>query len=276
MDYNGKKVFLTGATGFIGGALSMALTEAGAKVFEYQGDVRDKQELTRLLSSQRYDYVFHFGCPSSQVLFTRERRYCIETTIHSFMILSKLCAQNGTRLIYPSTGLLSQGKSNEYARCKQICEDLAAGSELDSLGIRIFATYGRSEGHKRDYASVPYLFARDMVEGRQPVIYGDGTQVRDFIWLDDVVNSILELAERCSDKVIDVGYGIQTSFNDLVRFINTELGTNIKPVYVDAPAGYVDSTRSTPASHAYYKPVTDIDVGIPLLVKWLQGYKDAV
>lgn len=267
MNYTDKKVFITGSDGFLGKAIARELEDLNADVYRYSGDVRDKQRLTELLD-HKWDYVFHFGCPSSQVLFKRERRYCIETTIQSFLHLTRLCALNGIRLIYPSTGLLSQGKSNEYARCKQVCEDLAATPDLDSLGLRIFATYGPGEGHKRDYASVPYLFAHDIIDGKDPVLWGDGKQSRDFIYIDDVVRATLLLAEECPDKVIDVGSGHKTSFNDLLLKIADATGISSSVANIPMPAGYVEETQAnTDRLLDFYEPKVSINRGIELMVK---------
>jgi UDP-glucose 4-epimerase len=175
------------------------------------------------------------------------------------------------RLIYPSTGLLSQGDTNEYARGKKVLEDIHLGSGMDALGIRIFATYGPGEGHKRDYASVPYLFARDMVQGRSPIIFGDGSQVRDFIYIDDTVQGILALAEECPDPIVDLGSGEQVTFRQILGKINSALGDIIQAKYVDKPTGYVDKTKANiDRLSDFYEPKCSIDVGIKNMVDALK------
>lgn len=267
MNYKGKRVAITGHDGFIGSALVKLLQEQlGAEVTALLGDIRDPQTFSVL--SHEYDYLFHFGSPSSQVLFARNKEYCADVTLNGFFNAAKACKRNGIKLIYPSTGLLSQGKTNEYAMCKLICEEYADVMNVDSLGIRIFATYGPGEQRKRDYASVPYLFARDMANDKQPLIYGDGEQVRDFIYIDDVVAAIAILAESCNDPVIDVGSGQQVSFNQLVKIINVNLfaadeNSYIKPKYIQSPAGYVQETLAHPSKlHLYYQPRTSIIEGM--------------
>lgn len=276
MNYTDKKVFITGANGFLGKAIATRLEELDADVYKYTGDVRDKQRLTELLD-QKWDYVFHFGCPSSQVLFQRQRRFCIETTVQSFLHLTRLCALNGIKLVYPSTGLLSQGTSNEYARCKQVCEDLAATPDLDSLGLRIFATYGPGEAHKRDYASVPYLFARDALAGKSPVIWGDGNQSRDFIYIADLVEAVCILAEECPDKVIDVGSGQQTSFNGILEVINDNLTTgHVEGDHLIRPTGYVEETLADISRlKEFYTPKVLIDDGIKKVMESIRRKSNA-
>lgn len=264
MNYKGKDIAITGRGGFIAEALASALAQAGARITWIDGDIRDPETFADL--DYTFSYFFHFGAPSSQVLFKRQPDYCVDVTINGFRNIAKVCRQHGIKLIYPSTGLLSQDRVNEYARCKKICEDIHLGENLDALGIRIFATYGPGEGHKRDYASVPYLFARDMVNGRAPLIFGDGTQVRDFIYIDDVVQAIMHVAEECNDPIIDIGSGEQISFNDIVRELKV-ITAGPDAVYVERPGNYVSETLADPKRMLeFYQPKKTFAEGLAVIV----------
>lgn len=271
MNYQGKIVGVTGYYGFIGKELVAALQKAGAEVVALLGDVRDP--ITFSVIDYNYDYVFHFADPSSQILFKRQAMYAADVTINGFLNAAKACRQHGVKLVYPSTGLLSQDRENEYARCKKLCEDIHLGENLDALAIRIFATYGPGESHKRDYASTPFLFARDMYYGRSPEIWGDGEQRRDFIFIDDVVQGILTLADQANEPIIDLGSGSPVSFNDVLKELKHSFTVNSgamipEPVYVDKPAGYVDDTAADPELMAkYFEPIVDLSSGIHKLVK---------
>jgi UDP-glucose 4-epimerase len=272
MNYKGKLVALSGAGGFIGKALAAALQREGAVVVPVVGDIRDDGTFAFL--SHSYDYLFHFGAPSSQVLFKAKPLYCAETTVKGFMNAAKACRQNGVKLVYPSTGVLSFDRTNEYARCKKVCEDIHLGEGLDALGLRIFMGYGPGEGHKSHFASPPYLFARDMVAGRRPEIWGDGEQVRDVIYIDDLAGAALALAEESADPIVDVGTGTGISFNEMVRAINEVLSENgrptVKPRYAGKPAGYVDKTAADPSAMLrHYEPKTGFKAGIEAIYQEL-------
>jgi UDP-glucose 4-epimerase len=242
MDYRGKTCLVTGSDGFIGQKLAIALEAMGVvKVNKSTTDIRNISLLEEEFS-HNIDYVFHFASPSSQMQFKKNVDYCVDTTINGFLNISRLCKKYNAKLIYPSTGLVSQNRYNEYARCKKILEDIHLGMNLDALGLRIFASYGENENHKRDYASPIYLFARDLVYKKRPVIWGDGTQTRDFIHIDDLVRNILILAEDCNERIMEVGSGESHSFNEIIEVANDYLSQSISPVYIGKPAEYYDNT----------------------------------
>lgn len=264
MYYRGKHVAVTGFSGFIGQSLVEALEKQGTIISFLHGDIRSAETFGSI--DHKTDYIFHFAAPSSQVLFARQPALSTEVTIKGFMNAVDAAAWSGAKLIYPSTGLLSQGRTNEYANSKRFCEEYAAAMRVDSLGLRIFATYGPGEEHKRDYASVPYLFARDLVMGRSPVIFGDGEQKRDFIFIEDTVEAILELAESCNAPTIDVGSGQAISFKEIAAMLQ---GMTAGPgaTFIERPENYVDETlASVERLHKFYVPKVSMEVGLMKMV----------
>jgi UDP-glucose 4-epimerase len=284
MNYAGKKIAITGADGFIGKALIKKLQELYGYVDGrdetldiaiLKGDTRDPRTFEAIDYS--FDYLFHFAAPSSQVLFKAKPFYSADVTINGFMNAANAARTNGVKLIYPSTGILSFDRTNEYARCKKICEDIHLGENLNALGLRIFMGYGPGEGHKSHWASPAYLFAREMVAGRRPEVWGDGTQERDLIYIDDLAEAILILAEEATEQIIDIGTGNPVSFKDMILELNTIIGSpGLTPVYVGKPAGYVEKTAADPTLlHKYFTPKVDLKSGLREIVKELKGGQNA-
>lgn len=280
MNFKNKKILMTGTDGFLGYAIANKLKEFGATVYTYKEDLRNpvmliNDENMPMPRGYEYDYFFHFGDPSSMVQFQEKPRYAIETTIKAFLNVSTFCKENGIKMIWPSTGALSDGIKNSYAMCKKLCEEIQLAEGMDAVAIRLFAAYGPGEGKKRNYCSVPYLFARDMYRGVAPKIWGDGTQTRDFIFIEDAVMAILRIADESDQKVIDVGSGDPVSFNHIVNTLNEILNqTEIKPQYIldGAPKSYVQQTcADTKEMSKHFIPQVDLKEGLKKLIEEVEN-----
>jgi len=221
------KATITGINGFIGSALNKRLLSMGWETFEVlRPDV---------------NYVFLFGSPSSNNWFNHALSYSVRETIENFISVAEFCGEHKIKLIYPSSGTVYQGDT-AYAKTKKILEQLAEIYDIGALGLRIFAGYGPGEGHKKGYSSVVYEFTKEMKAGRRPVVWGDGTQTRDFVYIDDIIDQIIENKDRAG--FYDIGTQIGTSMLDLVRIINEKLATNIKPLFKKKPDNYIDDSVS--------------------------------
>jgi nucleoside-diphosphate-sugar epimerase len=187
------------------------------------------------------EVIYFFGSPSSVILFNKNLDYCFRETINSFLEVCSLAKKNNSYLVYPSSATVNN-KNNSYARCKAALEEIAQGYGIKSLGLRIAATYGPGEEHKGEYASIVYQWCKQMKNGERPVIWGDGTQTRDFIYIDDVIDNIMELSNNKTEGIYEIGTGKNTSLNEVVFLINKALGTNIEPIYIDKPDSYIQET----------------------------------
>lgn len=273
MDWTSKKVLVTGGAGFIGSNIARRLVELGATVTVLESFVHGLREQipygVRLIEGDTrdpkaydqvgpVDYVFHFGAPSSIVLFNQDLAGCVDNTISGFLRVLEYATKTGVKhVVYPSSGSIygtapsPQSETtvpepvNSYGKTKYACEWIAnawEGSETKLTGLRIFAGFGPGEEFKGEFASVITLFADAIEQGKAPVIFGDGTQVRDFVHIDDVVASALAVVDQGYTGVLNVGTGEQRSFNDVVASINRVLGTDVKPEYVPKPPKYLEAT----------------------------------
>jgi UDP-glucose 4-epimerase len=142
---------------------------------------------------------------------------------------------------------------------------------LSVAGLRFFSVYqgyGGAEEHKGEYANVIAQFADDIANGESPVLYGDGTQTRDFTHVEDVVRGIELAADHRLDGIYNLGTGEAYSFNELVEMLNAELGRSVDPEYVENPipeAVYVHDTCADPSKMREatgWEPEIDFEEGV--------------
>ncbi|MGI0034553.1 MAG: GDP-mannose 4,6-dehydratase, partial [Nitrososphaera sp.] len=115
---------------------------------------------------------------------------------------------------------------------------------LKSIGLRYFSVYGPNEKHKGNFANNITQFLWDMSAGISPVVYGDGSQTRDFTHVSDVITAN-ELAMKSDIEfgLYNIGTGREASFNEIIRIINDQIGTKISPKYLPNPVkNYVRDT----------------------------------
>jgi UDP-glucose 4-epimerase len=267
MKLSNKKILITGGAGFIGSALAHRLHRENAEIVIFddfstgqltnippdctviQGSITDYKPLD---SVKNVDYVFHFGAPSSVILFNANPEKCMSDTIIGLRNSFEFALNNSVKkVIFPSSSSvygnspLPQSETtpthptNLYGVAKLTCEYLAGLyiETVPSIALRIFAGYGPGEAHKGPIASIVNLFFESIARGSQPVIYGDGTQSRDFTFVKNVVNANIKACESNETGVFNIACGRRIILNDLISMINELLGRDIAPKYVDSRPG---------------------------------------
>ena len=135
---------------------------------------------------------------------------------------------------------------NPYGQTKlngeYLCEKYSQmGTRITVL--RFFNVYGK--GQNPAYAGVISKFLENVSNGKPPIIYGDGTQARDFVFVDDVAEAnLLAMKSNSSGKFINVGTEIKTSIKELAEMIIKISKQNIKPIYVDAKEGDIKNSQA--------------------------------
>ncbi len=102
------------------------------------------------------------------------------------------------------------------------------------MGLRYFNVYGPRQDPFSEYAAVIPLFVSALIAGKRPVIYGNGTQSRDFTFVKDVVDANLKALDapaKACGKAYNVGYGGQYSLLELLGVLQDLLGTSIEPTF---------------------------------------------
>jgi UDP-glucose 4-epimerase len=144
---------------------------------------------------------------------------------------------------------------------------------FETVTIRYFNVFGPRQDPGSPYSGVISLFASALLEGRQPVIYGDGEQTRDFTYVANVVDGVLRAVEtpKASGHVINVATGGRISLNALLRAMNKIVGTNLQPIYQEPRAGDVRDSQAdiTKAKTLLgYTPIVSLEEGLEKTLEW--------
>lgn len=302
-----KSVLVTGGAGFIGTNTVRALVARGDEVValdsEYlgrlanldgvdcvkvRGSVLDAALLEKLWRKHRFTHVCHYSGFTSAPMYAENTAAKLEENLAGFLNVMELSRHHELRVAYAST-------SSFYARCpkpfredmritpgtpyefsKLTMENLAHTYFLEygvrSNGLRFFSVYGPYERHKRQFANNISQFYWSIRNGVRPVVFGDGSQTRDFTYVEDLVQAIVGVLEQGrGSEVYNIGTGKEYSFNDMIKLINDELGTDVKPVYVPNPLkNYVAATLADTSkieSEIGWKSSTTLRQGIEKIAK---------
>jgi nucleoside-diphosphate-sugar epimerase len=140
---------------------------------------------------------------------------------------------------------------------------------LDTVALRYFNVFGPRQDPLSQYAAVVPVFINALLDGEQPVIYGDGSQTRDFTYIDNVIEgTVLALTTPdVAGKVYNVAYGEGVTVNALFELLREITGVDLEPRYVEARAGEVrhsqaDISRAT--SELGYRPAVSLREGLEL------------
>ncbi len=146
---------------------------------------------------------------------------------------------------------------------------------LETVALRYFNVFGARQDPHSAYAAVIPKFIRLMLQGEPPPMYGDGSQSRDFTYIDNVVHgSLLACAAKdAAGETINLAAGGQVVLNDLVAKLNVILDTRLSPRYLEERSGDIKHSRADIAKAGAllgYKPIVDFDEGLRRTVAWYQ------
>jgi nucleoside-diphosphate-sugar epimerase len=156
---------------------------------------------------------------------------------------------------------------------EQYCRMFTTLYGFETVTIRYFNVFGPRQDPGSPYSGVISLFASALLDGRQPVIYGDGEQTRDFTYVANVVDGVLRAcqAPTAAGEMMNVATGGRISLNDLLTTMNGILGTDLKAIYQEPRAGDVrDSQADISKAKALlgYAPTVDLEEGLRRTLDW--------
>jgi len=296
-----RRILVTGGAGFIGSNLANALARDNDVValdngylgtpenlddgVEYvEADVLDEALPTDV------DVVFHLAALSSRQMLEENPRRGARVNVEGFVnVVEQARADGCDTVVYASTSSIygsqtepcpeemdveastgydasMMGRERYAEYYSNFYEDLALA------GMRFFSVYqgyGGAEEHKGQYANTVSQFAAQIANGESPVLWGDGSQTRDFTHVSDIVAGLVRTAEERLDGVYNLGTGESYSFDEMVEMINEALGTDVEPVYEPFPIeNYVYHTKADASkvrAATGWEPRIDFEEGVEMV-----------
>jgi UDP-glucose 4-epimerase len=281
-DRQAMKVLVTGGAGFIGSHIVDNLVSSGYSVrvidnlstgkltninqhlgkgaIDFvKGDIRDF-ELVRKCAHD-VDAVVHLAAITSvpfsvkQPQLTYETNVtgtlnllnsCGEAKVNKFVFISS-CAVYGEPEYLPVDELHSTNPISPYAESKlvgeQHCLTFHKKHLLKSVILRLFNVYGPRQG-VNDYSGVITKFIDRSKQKMPLIIYGDGSQNRDFVNVHDVVEAVLKVLENeaAEGEIFNIGFGAPTSVNELAKYVLDLAGLDLEISYEKPRAGDIENT----------------------------------
>jgi len=294
--YRDRLVLVTGASGFIGKRLALALTEVGARVVGVsrharpwqhvgvewaQADLTEADSVHRLFASLEPDCVFHLA---SEVLGSRDMRHVLPTLganlLTSVNLLLAATTWGCERLVLagsmeePSPDEFPAVPSSPYAAAKWSAGGYArmfhALYATPAVVARIFMVYG--PGQRDEKKLVPYV-ATSLLRGEVPKVSA-GTRPVDWVFVDDVVTGLMRLgiAPGLAGKQIDIGSGVSRTVRQVVEELADIVDPTIKVAFgtvADRPmetvrVAAIEETRALTG----WEPSTHLRAGLLQTVDW--------
>jgi len=304
----GMDVAVTGGLGFIGSHLTDELLITGNRVTVIddlssgrRGNLTDPEhENLKIIEGsinevdlesvfRDKDYVFHQAALASVPESVRDPLRCHRVNATGTLRVLIAACRAGVRKVVNASTSAVYGNNPEmplsedagpmplspYAVSKVTGEYYCSVFEdygLETVSLRYFNVYGPRQRPDSQYAAVIPRFIDALLQGRQPEIYGDGEQSRDFIYVGDVVRANIFLAESPETGIFNVACGSSVTVNRLFEIIAGILGSDSRPRYLDERPGDVrhslaDTSRLEAAG---FRPEVELDEGLLRTVEWFR------
>lgn len=279
-----EKALVTGGAGFIGSNLVERLVEEDVEVVVlddlYLGSTENLEEVRDEIrfvhgSVEHYDIireaikgcdtVFHLAARSSAPMHKDNPAEGVRVNVEGFVKTVEAAKEEGVdKVIYASTSSMygsvdtphkedaGEEPTNLYSASKMSREMYASAYSkalpIQFTGLRFFSVYGPHEKAKGKFANIISQFLWKMMDDESPRIFGDGSQTRDFTFVEDIVSGMMLAAERREEldgKYYNLGTGKETTFNEIMEELQDILGKDIEAEFVENPIdNYVQRTRA--------------------------------
>jgi len=306
----GKNVLITGGAGFVGSNMVgelvgdnkiVVLDNMQTGVVTNIDQFLDKIELRALDAEDIFqvdfepDIIFHLGMYSSTPMY-KENRNLVYKVVDGTINVLEFAKRHGAKVVLASSSSIYNGHptpqredmvpmvTDFYTEARlyaeRLCELYTKMFGLKTTCLRFFSVYGPGERSKGRYANLVSQFIWDLQEGRRPVIYGDGSQTRDFVYVKDVVDACILAAQSDKSGVYNVGTGVSYSIQEMLGKVMNVLGKNTEPVHVAFPvSNYVMHTladTSKAERELGFSANCSLDDGLRLMLPQVIGDRPSI
>ncbi len=271
------RILVTGGAGFIGSHVVDAYVRLGHEVAVlddlsrglhqnlnprahfYSADIQDAESLARVFSEVRPEVVNHHAAQMDVRRGVREPVFDAKVNILGSLNLLEAAVRHQTRhIVYISTAGAAYGEPKElpvredhpinpitpYGVSKHAAEHyfytFAYLYGISYVVLRYGNVYGPRQSSQGE-AGVFAIFSEQMLAGIQPTIYGDGTKVRDYVYIDDVADANVAALDRGTGEIFNIASGVSTTDAEVFRLVRDLLGKNgAEPRYAQKRPGEID------------------------------------
>ena len=251
---------ITGGKGFIGRNIKQYLQKNNCNVLtldidgkpDYMMSVTDFHSLAGI--EEKLDGIFHLAATTSPPQFEDDPLDGFQVNANGTLNVLEFAKRKKIRRVVLASSSATYGNSESISReeiipqvysslypiTKIVDEYLAryysVRKEVECISLRYFNTYGIGENSKAQYASVVWRFITDLQNGRTPVIFGNGEQSRDFIYVDDTARaSVLAMERGIPGESYNIGTGTTTNFNDIYGMVAEEMHSEVQADHIPNP-----------------------------------------
>jgi UDP-glucose 4-epimerase len=270
------KILVTGAAGFIASHVADAYVNAGHEVIVddlsrgakrnvnpksrfYLCDIRDRETVESIFLSEKPSIVNHHAAQMDVRRGVREPLFDAQVNILGSLNLIEASIAHGVkRFIYIATAGAGYGEPKQlpvpedypinpitpYGISKHTVEHYLFTFQflygLEYVVLRYGNVYGPRQNSQGE-AGVFAIFAEQMLAGMQPVIFGDGSKLRDYVYISDVVAANIAALDRGTNQIFNIGSGVATPDLQVFQIVRDLLGKNVEPKYVERRPGEIDN-----------------------------------
>jgi nucleoside-diphosphate-sugar epimerase len=304
------RYLVTGGAGFIGSNLAEALVNRGEDVVVLDNlstgyerniagikkdirfmnaDIRDAAAVREAVEG--VDYVFHEAALASVPRSIEDPALVTDVNVRGTLVLLEEARRAGVkRFVYaasssaygdaetlPKTERMQPKPLSPYAASKltgeYYCAVYAHVYQLSTLSLRYFNIFGPRQDPKSQYAAVIPIFVSSLLAGRQPTIFGDGEQSRDFTYIDNVIDANIRAAscENARGQTVNIACGTRYTLNEVFTRMREMIGRSIEPRYASRRAGDVkDSQADISAARELigYSVTVPFEEGLRRTIEW--------